>query len=180
VTVRHFFDRLSRAGQPCCGGWRSKTGDHATELAMNDLDTLAHIEAIKRLKSRYFYHLDHKNWDGWRSEVFCPDASMDVQEARPEPFVGIENILTFLIPLLDGVVTIHHGHMPDIQILSSTTASGVWAMEDVLFWPKGRRPDGVEGRVHGYGHYHETYARESVGWRIKSLRLTRLLAPVPL
>ncbi|HWM68654.1 MAG TPA: nuclear transport factor 2 family protein [Steroidobacteraceae bacterium] len=140
---------------------------------MNDLDTLGHVEAIKRLKSRYFYHLDHKNWDGWRSEVFCRDASMDVQEARPEPFVGIENILTFLIPLLDGVMTIHHGHMPDIQILSSTTASGVWAMEDVLFWPKGRRPDGVAGRVHGYGHYHETYARESVGWRIKSLRLTR-------
>jgi hypothetical protein len=147
---------------------------------MQDLEMLAHIEAIKRLKSRYFYHLDHKNWEGWRTEVFCLDATMDVQEARPEPLRGIDNILTFLIPLLDGVLTVHHGHMPDIQILSSTTAAGVWAMEDVLFWPKGRRPDGVEGRVHGYGHYHETYVRESAGWRIKSLRLTRLLAPVPL
>jgi outer membrane biogenesis lipoprotein LolB len=53
-------------------------------------------------------------------------------------------------------------------------------MEDVLFWPKGRRADGVEGRVQGYGHYHETYSRESGGWRIKTLRLSRILAPVPL
>jgi len=50
----------------------------------------------------------------------------------------------------------------------------------VLFWPKGRRADGVEGRVQGYGHYHETYSRESGGWRIKTLRLSRILAPVPL
>ena len=82
--------------------------------------------------------------------------------------------------LLAGVVTVHHGHMPLIQILSPTTASGIWAMEDLLIWPKGRRPDGVAGRVHGYGHYHETYSRESAGWRIKTLRLTRLLGPAPL
>jgi len=150
------------------------------EPAMNDAAMILDIEEIKRLKSRYFYHLDHKEWDGWRENVFCRDASMHVPEALSEPIFGIDNILSFLIPLLDGVLTVHHGHMPDIQILSPTTASGIWAMEDVLFWPKGRRADGVEGRVQGYGHYHETYSRESGGWRIKTLRLSRILAPVPL
>jgi hypothetical protein len=104
---------------------------------------------------------------------------MHVPEAQLN-LCGIENILSFLSTLLAGVVTVHHGHMPIIQILSPMTASGIWAMEDVLVWPKGRRPDGVEGRVHGYGHYHETYSRESAGWRIKSLRLSRLLGPAPL
>jgi hypothetical protein len=149
------------------------------ELAMIDAATLADIEEIKQLKSRYFYHLDHKEWDGWREHVFCRDASMHVPEAQLELF-GLDNILACMKTLLANVVTVHHGHMPLIQIVSPTTASGIWAMEDLLIWPKGHRPDGVEGRVHGYGHYHETYSREAAGWRIKTLRLTRLLGPVPL
>jgi hypothetical protein len=149
------------------------------ETAMIDAVMLSDIEEIKQLKSRYFYHLDHKEWDDWRKSVFCRDASMHVPEAQLELF-GIDNILSCMQTLLTGVVTVHHGHMPLIQILSPTTASGIWAMEDLLIWPKGRRPDGVEGRVHGYGHYHETYSRESAGWRIKTLRLSRLLGPAPL
>jgi hypothetical protein len=149
------------------------------ELAMIDAAMLADIEEIKQLKSRYFYHLDRKEWDAWRESVFCHDASMHVPEAKLDLF-GIDDILSRMRTLLGGVVTVHHGHMPLIQILSPQTASGIWAMEDLLIWPKGHRPDGVEGRVHGYGHYHETYSREPAGWRIKTLRLTRLLGPVPL
>jgi hypothetical protein len=158
-----------------------ETATHAIdqELAMIDAAMLADIEEIKQLKARYFYHLDRKEWDQWRESVFCRDASMHVPEARLELF-GIDNILSCLKPLLAGVVTVHHGHMPVIQILSPTTASGTWAMEDLLIWPKGHRPDGVEGRVHGYGHYHETYSREPAGWRIKTLSLSRLLGPAPL
>jgi hypothetical protein len=149
------------------------------EFAMIDAAMLADIEEIKQLKSRYFYHLDRKEWDQWRERVFCRDASMHVPEAQLE-LLGIDNILSCLKPLLAEVVTVHHGHMPLIEILSPTAASGVWAMEDLLIWPEGHSPDGVPGRVHGYGHYHETYSRESAGWRIKTLRLTRLLGPVPL
>ena len=151
----------------------------ATLQDLIDAAMLADIEEIKQLKSRYFYHLDHKEWEAWRESVFCTDASMHVPEAQLE-LLGIDAILSCMKTLLGGVVTVHHGHMPLIQILSPTLASGVWAMEDLLIWPKGRRPDGVEGRVHGYGHYHETYSREPVGWRIKTLRLSRLLAPTPL
>jgi hypothetical protein len=28
--------------------------------------------------------------------------------------------------------------------------------------------------IHGWGHYHETYVKLDVGWRILSTRLTRL------
>ena len=84
---------------------------------MIDAAMLSDIEEIKQLKSRYFYHLDHKDWDGWRENVFCCDASMHVPEAQLELF-GLDNILACLKTLLADVVTVHHGHMPLIQILS--------------------------------------------------------------
>jgi hypothetical protein len=143
------------------------------EVAM-ELAQLEAIEDIRKLKAKYFYYLDRKEWDGWRKEVFTADASMQVAEDQAEPRVGLEIILSFLIPVLDGVITIHHGHMPIIEITSPTTATGIWAMEDVLIWPEGARPDGISGRMQGYGHYHETYVRGPNGWRIKTLRLTRL------
>jgi len=68
------------------------------------------------------------------------------------------------------VVTVHHGHMPEIELTSPTTATGIWSMEDKLRWPKGS----VIREMHGYGHYRETYERTATGWRIKTLKLTRL------
>jgi len=147
---------------------------------MRTLEQMNAIEDIKQLKGRYFYCLDHKDWDGWRRDVFTPDASMEVQEVTQTPYVGIEVILEFLIPVLEGVKTIHHGHMPIIELTSPTTAKGIWAMEDVLFWPQGHARNAQGGRVHGYGHYHETYELTARGWRIKTLRLTRLHGPEPL
>ena len=65
------------------------------------------------------------------------------------------------------MVTVHHGHMPEIEVTSPTTATGVWAMEDRLRWP-----DGSE--LLGFGHYHEAYEKVDGSWRIKSSTLTRL------
>ena len=58
--------------------------------------------------------------------------------------------------------------MPEIEITSPTTATGIWAMLDILQEPGG------ENLVHGWGHYHETYERIDGRWYIKTLRLTRL------
>ena len=65
---------------------------------------------------------------------------------------GADEFLAFLRETLGDVVTVHHGHMPEIELTSPTTATGIWAMEDMLRWP-----DGAE--LHGYGHYHETYEK---------------------
>ena len=51
----------------------------------------------------------------------------------------------------------------------TTTARGVWAMEDLL-----SLPDNLSQVLHGWGHYHETYERIGGQWRIKTLQLTRL------
>jgi len=34
---------------------------------------------------------------------------------------------------LAHVATVHHGHMPEIEILTERTARGIWAMEDKLW-----------------------------------------------
>ena len=68
------------------------------------------------------------------------------------------------------LTTVHHAHMPEIAITSPTTATGIWAMEDLLWWQNG---DATE-HLHGWGHYHETYEKIGDAWFIKSRVLTRL------
>jgi len=124
------------------------------------------IEAIRQLKARYFRTMDTKDWAGMR-QVFTDDVVMDTTSSGGGVVEGADAFLEFLEPTLRDVVTVHHGHMPEITVTSPTTASGIWSMEDMLRWP-----DGTE--MHGYGHYHETYEKVDGSWRIKSSTLTRL------
>jgi uncharacterized protein (TIGR02246 family) len=124
------------------------------------------IEAIKQLKARYFRAMDTKDWDGMR-RVFSDDVVMDTTDSGGKVIAGGDAFMKFLRGTLAEVVTVHHGHMPEIALTSPTTATGIWSMEDMLRWPDGRE-------LHGYGHYHETYEKNADGWRIKSSKLTRL------
>jgi len=124
------------------------------------------IEAIKQLKARYFRTMDTKDWDGMRA-VFTDGVVMDTTESGGGVVSGGDEFMAFLRETLADVVTVHHGHMPEITISSATTATGVWAMEDKLRWPDGTT-------LHGYGHYHETYEKTGDSWRIASSTLTRL------
>lgn len=131
------------------------------------------IEAIKQLKGRYFYYLDMKDWGAW-GDLFTADAVLDVSSEYPDAadpsqyvITGREAIRAFVSQAVAGVVTVHHGHMPLITRASLDRASGIWAMEDNLFFPDGTR-------MTGYGHYHEDYSRTEGIWRIARLKLTRL------
>ena len=140
---------------------------------MTNLETLLAMEEIKRVKSKYFYGLDYKDWDLWRREVFAPDARLEVPEV-PIEIVGLENIIAWVSKSTGDQVSVHHGHMPDIEITSDDTAAGVWAMEDRLYRTKQHPLEDGSIYLHGFGHYHETYVRTPGGWRISSTRLTRL------
>jgi uncharacterized protein (TIGR02246 family) len=124
------------------------------------------IEAIRQLKARYFRTMDTKDWAGMR-QVFTDDVVIDTSEAGGDLVAGADAFMAFLQGALAGAVTVHQGHMPEIELTSATTASGTWALNDIVIWPNGMRLD-------GYGHYHETYERGADGWRIKSSKLTRL------
>jgi hypothetical protein len=131
------------------------------------------VEAIKNLKARYYRCMDTKQWDGW-NDVFADDATLDTREEAPELdiVVGRDNIIAFVSNVLEGVTTCHHGHMPEIELTSDTTATGIWAMEDHL-WVSEDSSLPYKS-MHGYGHYHETYEKVGGRWYIKTLKLTRL------
>jgi uncharacterized protein (TIGR02246 family) len=125
-------------------------------------------DAIQRLKARYFRTMDTKDWDAMRN-VFTDDVVIDTSEAGGSVIRGVDAFMTFLKGTLDGAVTVHQGHMPEIDLTSETTATGIWALNDIVIWSNGMRLD-------GYGHYHETYEKGDDGWRIKYSKLTRLHA----
>jgi uncharacterized protein (TIGR02246 family) len=130
---------------------------------VNELDE---IEKLKQLKARYFRTMDTKDWMAMRA-VFADDVVMDTTASGGSLTVGADAFMAYLEPTLRDAVTVHHGHMPEIEVISPSTASGVWALQDIIVWPDGTR-------MHGYGHYHETYEKSDGKWRIKTSTLTRL------
>ena len=137
---------------------------------MDRLAELVEIEEIKRLKARYFRLMDEKRWDEW-AEVFSEDFVGVYHGPHPElRFDGRDAIVSENRRILATAKTVHHGHMPEIELLSETTARGVWAMFDYVELP--------EFTLKGYGHYHEEYVKRDGRWQIKSIRLTRLRCDV--
>lgn len=136
---------------------------------MATTDALDAIETIKQLKARYFRLLDTKDWAGFRN-VFADEITVDVESGGGPRDTTADAFVDRVAARLDGTITVHHGHMPEIHLTSAVTATGVWSMEDKIWWP----PESPVRFMHGYGHYHETYTVTERGWRISAMRLTRV------
>lgn len=135
-----------------------------------ELRRLLDIEEIKQVKARYFRCMDTKDWDGW-AQVFSHDARLEVPEADMV-VTGRAEIVAAVRGALEGARTVHHGHMPEIEITGPDHARGVWAMFDYVEWPAAE--SGARIGLQGFGHYREEYAREDGRWRITRSRLERL------
>jgi hypothetical protein len=140
---------------------------------MTDAERSIIIEEIKQVKARYFRCIDTKEWADFAA-VFAPDATVDYTPEGGNPkewsASGAANIVAFVRKVVDSAITVHHGHMPEVEVVSPTTARGIFAMEDLIWWPEGSR----RKTLHGWGHYHETYEQIGGRWLIKTLKLTRL------
>ena len=146
---------------------------------MTDAERLLAIEEIKTLFARRVRTMDTKDWAEYDT-CHAPDATLDSFGTLPEQHKpagsiarGREQILEMIKKVVDGKVkltTVHHAHTPEIELTSPTTAKGIWAMEDLLWWQNG---DELE-HLHGWGHYHETYRKIDGRWFIQSRVLTRL------
>jgi len=144
---------------------RVSAGDDRSDQVQRLLD----VEAIKQLKATYFRTLDTKDWDGFGA-VFASDALLEVPEADMA-VRGRDAIVAAVREPLTGTRTVHHGHMPEIEVTGDGTATGTWAMADYVEWPA---TAGGRVGIQGYGHYHEEYVREEGRWRIARSRLERL------
>jgi hypothetical protein len=149
---------------------------------MDHLSRLVAIEEIKALKSRYFRANDTKDRALLQS-CFTADISLDARAATTDPvtginaapqlsekvYTGIETVLDVALSGLQGLTTVHQACLPEIEILSETSAKGTWALFDVLLFPNGPVKE-----LTGYGHYHDVYERVNGHWKIKAVRITRL------
>ena len=139
------------------------------ELKLSAAEQWVEVEAIKQLKARYFRLMDTKAWLPF-SQVFSDDVVVDVSHDKHAPgdFIrGRADVVDFIRKAVGKATTVHHGHMPEIELLSPTEARGVWAMFDYVEFKPGRG-------IRGYGHYHEEYRKENGRWHICKLELTRL------
>ena len=143
--------------------------DDTTGHGLSASELWVEIEAIKQLKARYFRLMDTKEWLPF-SRVFADDVVIDVSDDKHVPGNSIEgraDVVDFIRKAVGKATTVHHGHMPEIELLSPTEARGIWAMFDYVEFKPSRG-------IRGYGHYHEEYRKEKGVWHISKLKLTRL------
>lgn len=139
---------------------------------MDSLAELLATDAIRRLKARYFRCVDGKDWSGFGA-LFTDDARFDITADVPGAVLeGPRAIVEVASGGLTDAVSIHHGYCPEIEILSMDSARGIWAMEDRIWWQEDAAAP--LARLHGFGHYHETYTRIADRWLIRTLKLTRV------
>jgi hypothetical protein len=140
--------------------------------------TAADLNGIHACKARYWRGVDTKDWALF-DEVFTVDGVLDSSDdavrggrkAEHGIHRGRAAIVSMLQRMLADAVTVHHGHQPEITVIDETNATGIWAMEDEIWFPESF----PIRHLHGYGHYHDTYVREPDGiWRMTHSRLTRL------
>lgn len=140
---------------------------------MDVVARLVEIDALLRLKARYFRMVDTQNWQAW-GELFTDDAVLKCDNAvstfgedpQTSIFVGRDAIVDVVRTHMQNAYSVHHGHMPEIDIQSETQAMGIWAMADIVVHP--------EQTLHGAGHYHEEYRKVNGEWRFSVVHLTRL------
>ena len=126
------------------------------------------IEAIKRLKARYFRLMDTKQWAAYR-QLFADDMVFYFESDDVPAAVCADEFVAHVRSRLATAISVHHGHTPEIELTSADSALGVWAMSDWVDDPDHHRA------FQGFGHYHEEYRRGEDGrWRISQLRLSRL------
>lgn len=128
------------------------------------------VEEIKKLKARYFRSLDSKDWELYAS-VFAEDCMVDLRGAGGELYEGRPAFVAYASSL-KLVQSVHHGHMPEIDLTGPTTATGVWVLEDYNLWEDG-------SQNHGWGHYLETYEKKDGRWAIKTMKLSYLRMETP-
>lgn len=131
------------------------------------IQRLEDIEAIRYLQAKYQRCLDNRDFDGIR-ECFADDV-VSAYGNGEMAYVGAENVIAFL----KGVMSIdmpsaHMIHGGEIDILSTTTATAKWYLQDFLI----NKAHSVN--IHGAAIYENTYEKIGDAWKIKTIGYKRM------
>ena len=121
---------------------------------------LHEIEAIKRLKYQYLRCLDLKQWEEM-AECFTDDARAAYGDGKYS-FAGRNHIIQFLRDALGSPtrITSHRVQQPEIDLTSTTTATGVWALDDVVIDTQSN------STIRGAAFYRDDYVKIGDRWKI--------------
>ncbi len=124
------------------------------------VDIAAELEAIRRLKYAYFRTLDLKDFDALGT--LLTERATAAYEDGKTVLEGRSAIVTWLSEALSSpdLITEHHGHHPEIDITSATTATGSWYLQDRVIIPT------ADLEIGGTAFYTDRYEKSDVGWRI--------------
>ena len=138
-----------------------------SENQMTDIERLVELQAILNMKARRDHAVDQKDWETYAALHTDDYVAMSIGE---KPIVGGRAAADALAVQLANVTTVHHCHTPVIEFQDQKNATGIWAMEDNLFWIR----NGEKQWLRGFGFYHETYVKGDDGkWRFNYRKLER-------
>jgi len=133
---------------------------------------LQEIEAIKQLKYKYMRCLDQKLW-GELAECFTEDATC-AYSGDKYSFSGRDQIMKFLVEAMsrESFLSSHRVHHPEIELTSGTTATGIWALEDMVI--------DLENDItlRGAAFYRDEYVKIDGKWKIRSTGYERTFEEV--
>lgn len=160
--------------------WRKKTlaayadARPTAELAtMSELDKMLAIEEIRGLTRKYTRYINQRDWDRWVN-LFTDDADY-WQYTIGKVVKGPQGMRRHLDAVGMTSEKMHSLFVnfgdAEIEVLSPTTARGVW-QEMFLFWmPAGEKPTkgflvapGEQSRT--YALYYQTYKKVNGAWKI--------------
>lgn len=103
-------------------------------ITLSTIEQLAQIEAIKQLKHRYWRMCDARDGAGFRSCFIRSGAKLDYGAVGAAD--DVEPIAAFFEQATSArhgdnfaIADQHHGHMPEITLVSDTEAVGIWALQ---------------------------------------------------
>jgi hypothetical protein len=139
--------------------------------------TLLEYEQIRQLKYRYFRAVDCHDWT-LLAQCLTDDCAVRLNGGQYS-YDGRENFVESLKALIGKptFLTMHHGHHPELTLVSTHRATGIWYLEDHAI----NLDDNY--LVHGTAFYEDEYTKIDGQWRIQSTRHERLFesvtSPIP-
>ena len=130
---------------------------------------LEDIELIRRLKYRYWRAIDMGHIDEVR-DLLTEDVRVDfVGGSYRWKMEGRETFLTALAQSFSPhAISVHTGHHPEIDVLTDTTATGIWYLTDMFIHLHENL------LTEGSALYRDEYVKTDGGWRIRVSTYERL------
>jgi hypothetical protein len=128
---------------------------------------LEDLEAIKRVKYKYFRCIDKGLWDEI-GDCFTEDALADY---GPDwQFKGRATIVEFFKETIGPAYSmcVHQGHNPEIDFTSGSTAKGQWELDNFMVSSE------TNMGVWIAAFYEDEYTKEKGEWKIKMTRVVFL------